>query len=245
MCEAEKIPYIEDRTGSALGVEAAQSTASLTPVERPPQRAWSWLRGILVSLLSCPVDASVPLTQYVFLPARYKEQPACLMLASDDFDTAPPSKRHMAAAPAVVVPFSLGERARTGRDVVQRSCLRPGEPRQSRGGHAYPRWVYEHRGRKMVRLPARSCSRLNGGVLVHTTVAATARGGCPGGQRARSAKSLTPRGIPAEKLMVTGALADDVLADSRDAGRRTEPVPSLTSTRSRRFSAPCPMTGSR
>jgi hypothetical protein len=230
VCEAEEIPYIEDRTGSALGVEADLSPASSTPVSsRPaPQRAWSWLRGILVSLpFPVPLMRAVfRLTQHVFLARKVmaRQEPACLMLAADDFDTAPLIKAaHGRGVPAVVVPFSLANALEPAETLFRDPAYGLASRANRVAATLYPRWVYEHRGHKMVRLPASQLFATEWWGL-GAPLPWQYNSGAADALAVESAfmKSYYLReGIPGEKLMVTGALADDVLADSRrDASAR-------------------------
>jgi hypothetical protein len=230
VCVADDIPYIDDRSGSALGVEAEQLPSSLMPVsDRPfPQRAWSWLRGVLVSLpFPVPLMRAVfRLTQQVFLARKVmaREQPVCLMLGADDLDTAPLIKAaHERGVPAVVVPFSIANALEPAETLFNDPVYSLTSRLNRVAAALYPRWVYEHRGRKMVRLPA-------------SQLLATEWWGLgaplPWQYNSGAADALAVEnpfmksyyvreGIPAEKLVVTGTLADDVLADnSRDSATR-------------------------
>lgn len=228
-CAEENIPTIEDRTGSAVVVPGESE-----PAPDPGSgfgRVARWARG---AGRFVPFPASAALATYrqwqqLRLAQRLVGQlrPACVVVASDDYDTAVLIRAaHQLGVPSVVLPFTVADATEPAEALYhdRRHSMDRWDNRIV--GAIFPRWTIWHRGRWLLRMPAPQ------------VVAKQVWGLAPplpwqlnsGQADALAVESefmldyYVRRGIPRTRLTETGSLADDTLAAgmAESGSRRAE-----------------------
>jgi hypothetical protein len=226
VCQSEAIRFVSDRLraggegeagGLSRGAEAAPPHAAPSAFRRV-LRAW-WLNPPFVLGVA---RALVRQGQELALARRIvaREQPDLLVLAEDNvgYETAVLIRAvHERNVPAVVIPFTVSN-ALEPAEWHFRDPAHHVEGWSSRLVAAlYPRWVYEHRGRRMLRLPAAQVIAKQWWGLAPPI---------PWQMNSGSADAIAVEspfmeayyrreGLPAGPLVVTGTLADDELAAVR------------------------------
>jgi hypothetical protein len=208
-----------DQDGKPCVVSGQRGGASVS-AEVPaslPRRVWRWLYPWLSN--------SLPWAWREYHRLRVKvsrflqeQQIDLLILAEENVGYAThiwTQTVQAAGLPVVVVPYTVADASEPAGAVMHRREYQLNRWPNQIAGKLYPHWVYEHHGRKLLRLPA-------GRVL-----AMQALGAAPpqpwimnsGDADAIAVESDRMRlhyqqlGLPAEQMVETGALYDDALAN--------------------------------
>ena len=230
ICREEAISYIEDRLRAGGEGDPVPVTA---PVPHTgPSGARRWLRGVWSRppfLLALP-RALVRQGQELRLARRImaREQPSLLVLAEDNagYETAVLIRAaHERRTPAVVVPFTVAN----ALEPAEWHFRDPAHHVEGWGnrltGLLFARWVHAHRGRRLLRLPgaqviAKECWGLAPPIPWQMN---SGRADAIAVESPFMEAYYRREGLPPDQLVVTGALADDELAESvRDAPARRD-----------------------
>lgn len=220
VCERETIRYLRDFAGSAVGAEAAASAQHPSP-QSAGARTWRAVRSILTALpFPFTVIRAVARQRQQLWFARTivgRVRPVAVILAEDTvgYETAAVIKAaHERRAPSLIIPFTVAnalEPAQIFYDDRARSLSR-WKNRVFAG--LFPAWVYQHRGRKLFRVPVEEIIakewwglapplpwQMNSGRADLIAV------------ESRVMDAFYRReGLPASQLVVTGGISDDTLA---------------------------------
>jgi hypothetical protein len=226
-----------DRNGEALRPSSAvrQEVTRGAPEERPA------LRSGVVRV----IKAALPPLRFCLGVVRYfarelkelrlaraliaRQRPAVVILAEDNVgeNTAALIRAgHDAAAPAVILPYTVTSGREAAEAIIRIPAYSLSNWANRLVARFYPRWVFEHRGEKLVRLPAAQVMAKEWLGLSPpspwTSNSGAADAICVESEYMQS--HYERQGLPLEKLIFTGALYDDVLAEelSEAPRRRTE-----------------------
>src|SRR5262249_36674921 len=232
ICDAESIRCVRDWAGSAVGVEAAASVQS-----RPPRsagaRVWKVIRAGLVALPFpfTAVRAVARQGQQLFFARRIirRIRPAAVILAEDTvgYETASVIKAaHERGAPALIVPFTIPN-ALAPAEIFYNDRVRSLSRWKNRLlASFFPAWVYQHRGRKLLRVPIEEVIAKEWWGLAPPLPWQMNSGSADAiAVESRVMDAFYRReGLPPSQLALTGGISDDTLAGgSRDrAARRAE-----------------------
>lgn len=229
VCEADGVSYLRDRPGSAVGVEAAQS-AQPSPPASAPAIAWSGVRKAL-SALPFPFTAVRSLArqgQQLYFTRRIvkRVRPAAVILAEDTvgYETAAVIKAaHERGAPSLIIPFTVANALEPAEFFFTDRARSFSRWSNRIVGRRYPRWIYVHRGRRLLRMPGEEVVakewwglaprlpwQMNSGQADAVAV------------ESRIMDAYYRReGLPPPPLVVTGGISDDTLAEGlRDRAAR-------------------------
>lgn len=224
-CRAEGIACLEDRTGSRVVVPGEAVSVPSRGVRR---RVVSWIRAA-VSRLPFPVPVIRALYrqgQYVRLARRVvaRVQPACVVLAADDYETAVVTRAaHRFGVRVMVVPFTVANAVEAAEALYhdRRYGLDRWDNRLV--GLLFPKWVYEHRGRRMLRLlaPQVLAKECWGLAPPQPWQMNSGRADVIAVESPSMRDHYVREGLPERRLVLTGSLADDALASaSAEAAER-------------------------
>jgi len=218
-----------DQDGKPCVVSGQRSGASVSAEEPAslPRRMWRWLYPWLSNSLPWAWR------EYYHLRAKVscfiqEEGIDLLILAEENVGYAThiwTQTVQAAGLPVVVVPYTVADASEPAGAVMHRREYQLNRWPNQIAGRVYPHWVYEHKGRKLLRLPA---GRV---IAMQAMDAAPPR---PWIMNSGFADAITVEsermrghyqrlGLPEEQLVETGALYDDELANVlRSADERRE-----------------------
>jgi hypothetical protein len=222
VCAAENVRHLRDRAGSAVGAEAALS-AQPAASKAVGARVWGGARAVLTAL-PFPFTAvrSVGRQRQQLSFARAivdRIRPLAVILAEDTvgYETAAVIKAaHERGAPSLIIPFTVAnalepaemffnDRARSMSRWTNRLIAR-----------AFPRWVYEHRGRRLLRVPGEEIIAKEWWGLAPPLPWQMNSGGADAiAVESRVMDAYYRReGLPPPRLVLTGGISDDTLAEN-------------------------------
>jgi len=222
VCDAENIRHRRDRVGSAVGGEAALSAQSSAP-KSPGARIWSVIRAALTAL-PFPFTAirSIGRQGQQLRFARSlvgRIQPIAVILAEDTvgYETAAVIKAaHERGAPSLIVPFTVANALEPAEIFFNDRARSLSRWSNRIIAPFFPRWIYQLRGRKLLRVPAEGVIakewwglapplpwQMNSGRADAIAV------------ESRVMDAYYRReGLPPPRLIVTGGISDDTLAEN-------------------------------
>jgi hypothetical protein len=230
ICEAEGIPWLTDALSTAeLDRRSANQPSGAGA-------AVATRRGVVatVSKLPFPFTAVRAIARQAreLYRARHiikTERPDLVVLAEDGvaYETAALIKAaHEQGIPAVILPFTVCNALEPAETFFHNPAYSLERWSNRLVGSLYPRWVFAHRGRRLLRMPAAQVLakewwglapplpwQMNSGAADAVAV-----------ESPFMEAYYRREGLPPEKLITTGTLADDVLAEARlnAAERRKE-----------------------
>lgn len=218
-----------DSRGLPCAARPEQTTPAggSSPAVSLPRRIWRRLYPRLVNSLPWAWSEYRRLRKMV-IRFIHKHQIDLLVLAEENVGYATPvwvQAAHTASVPVVVVPYTVADASEPAGAVINRPEHQWRRWPNWLAGRFYPRWVHEHQGCRLLRLPG-------GRVLALEWLKAAPPQPWimnSGAADAIAVESEHMRqhylrlGLPANKLVETGALYDDVLAEMLQAAdeRRT------------------------
>lgn len=145
--------------------------------------------------------------------------PDVLVLAEDN--AAYPTANWIAAAhergiPVVLIPYTVAGATEFAEALLRNRRHWLAQPANFVAGAMFPRWIYEHRGRKLVRLPAARlvAKELAGLAPPRPWALHSGSADAIAVESGRMMAHYESEGLPSGKLRLTGSLADDALAGS-------------------------------
>lgn len=121
---------------------------------------------------------------------------------------------HTVGAPVVVVPYSVADASEPAEAVFDRPLHQWRRWPNALAGRLYPHWVHVHRGRRLLRLPAGRALALEwlGAAPPRPWIMNSGAADALAVESAHMRQHYLRLGLPAEKMVETGALYDDTLA---------------------------------
>ena len=237
VCQAERIPCL-DQNGES--VKALPSVSPAVDVDQEPasrQRVGQRVKQLVLRPFRGLGLRNNVLYQLWYLGRRIRfahqliiqQRPALLVLAGDNagYDTPVLTKvGHEERISSVVVPSWMG-----GASKVAESCLYNPVFSMERWtnrivGAFYPRWVYEHKGRKLLRLPAGRALAMEWLGLAPPLpwVWHSGYADAIAVESEAMFQYCRQEGLPSSQLVLTGSVAHDVLAKNlkETVKRRTD-----------------------
>lgn len=145
--------------------------------------------------------------------------PDVVVLAEDN--AAYPTANWIAAAhqrgiPVVIIPYTVASAKEFAETLMRDRAHWLGRPANFLAGSLFGAWVYDHRGRKLVRLPAARllAKELTGLAPPRPWTLHSGSADAIAVESPRMLAHYEAEGLPAAKLHPTGSLADDALAHS-------------------------------
>jgi hypothetical protein len=229
VCDAETIRYLRDYAGSVVGTEAAISAKQPAP-QSAGARVWSVVRAALTAL-PFPFTAIRAVARqrqqlYFVRTIVGRVQPAAVILAEDSvgYETATViTAAHERGAPSLIIPFTIANALEPAEMFYHDRTRSLSRWINRLLASFFPDWVYQHRGRRLLRAPIEEVLakewwglapplpwQMNSGRADAIAV------------ESRVMDEFYRReGLPPAQLVVTGGISDDTLAGGvREAAAR-------------------------
>lgn len=221
LCRAEDVPSLTDRAG--VGGESGPGPSHGTVSSRTYAGATRLARATL-SDLPFPFTMARALARQgreLYLARRIVagQRPDLLVLAEDSvgYETAALIKAaHEQGVPAAIVPFTVSNALEPAETYFRDPAYNLRRWSNGLVATLYPRWVFEHHGERLLRLPAGQVMakewwglapplpwQMNSGAADVIAV-----------ESPIMEAYYRREGLPPDQLVVTGTLADDVLAEN-------------------------------
>lgn len=227
-CRAEGIMVVDPLPETPDGDHAGL----VTPPAVPPPAA-RLTRAVRAGLSSLPfpftaVRAAARQAQQLLAARRVVagQEPAVIFLAEDGvgYETATLIKAgHDRGVPSIIVPFTVANALEPAEAYFRDPAFNVNRFSNRLAAALHPNWVFEHRGQKLVRLPAPQLLAKEWWGLAPPLPWILHSGSADAiAVESRFMKDYYLReGLPARQLVETGALSDDALAETqKEAGRR-------------------------
>jgi hypothetical protein len=230
VCRAEGIPGIDEGAAAPGGGRSDVSASPSTPGVRA---RLARLARRLTAGLPFPVTAIRALARQRLELFRCRQlvadrRPDLVVLAEDGvgYETAALIKAaHERRAPSVIVPFTVCNALEPAESYIRNPAYGLERWENRLVAKFYPRWVYQHRGRRMLRLPAAQllAKEFHGLAPPLPWQMNSGAADCVVLESAFMEAYFRREGLPASQLTVTGAITGDVLErEMRDAPARRQ-----------------------
>ena len=208
-----------DRRGQPCVARTAQSK-SVEPRAQAvtlPRRIWRLFYPRLVNSLPWAWREYRQLRKNVACFLR-EQQIDLLVLAEENVGYATPlwvQTAHAAGVPVVVVPYTVADASEPAGAVINRPEHQFRRWPNALAGRRYPHWVYEHRGQKLLRLPGGRALAMEwlDAAPPQPWIMNSGAADALAVESDRMRQHYLCLGLPPERLVNTGALYDDVLAE--------------------------------
>jgi hypothetical protein len=192
-----------------------------------PRRIWRWLYPWLSNSLPWAWREYHQLYAKV---SRFlqEQQIDLLILAEENVGYATPIWTQAACAanvPVVIVPYTVADASEPAGAVKDIQVYQFNRWPNQIAGSLYPQWVYEHEGRKLLRLPAGQAiaMQMMGAAPPQPWIMNSSSADAIAVESDRMRRHYQRLGLPEGQLVETGALYDDVLAEGlQSADERRE-----------------------